>query len=146
MKSRQIWLEMPHTYIDISIIPAGFIQQFPMFAGDEADLGLENLGLSKSEYGALVLACIRGDGVRIPGSPYRLRQSNRLVIEPHTGGEPVLPEHWLQGAWVRHQDAYLWIGASVRIGGEIGDQIAGDFDFAPYTRLTDGWMLTAAIP
>jgi hypothetical protein len=145
MKLRQILLEMVHTYIDISIIPADFIQQFPMLAGDMIDLGLENLGLPKPEFRALVTACDT-DGVRVPNSLYKIRRANGLVVEPHTGTEPLLPDHWLQGAWVQLRSVYFWIGTSVRIGGEMGDQVAGSFDFTPYTRLTDGWMLTAAIP
>ncbi len=54
--------------------------------------------LAKPEYGALVLIGIRGDGVRIPGSIYKLRQCGVPVVEPSIGSEPedgVL--RWLNG-------------------------------------------------
>jgi hypothetical protein len=125
-------------------MPTGFVQQFPMLAGDATDLGFENLGLPRPEFQALLAAWVR-DGVRVPDSPYKLRQDDGLIVESHTGAEPMLPEHWLRGAWVQRRGVYLWIGASVRIGNQMGDQIPGQFDFTPYTRLADGWMLTAAI-
>ena len=36
------WEVMIHTRIDPANMPADFLLQFPMFAGDETDLGLEN--------------------------------------------------------------------------------------------------------
>lgn len=102
------------------------------------NLGFENLGLPGDEHKALLLAFV-GDGVAVPGTPYRLRYSGMLgatVVETATGTQPPLPEHWKQGVFVLDtQNQLTWIGKKVR-----PDQV-GDVDLTHYRDAGDGWQL-----
>jgi hypothetical protein len=140
MKLRQIPGGAPQKFIDLDTMPTDLAKQLPMLAGDMSDLGFENLGLTPDQQRRLHDA-FRQNGVRIPGSAYKIKDGSPMAIEPHTNVEPPLPDHWLRGAWVLQGGIYRWIGSAVRIG----DQISSDFDFTPYTKLGDGWMLTTAI-
>jgi hypothetical protein len=66
------------------------------------DFGFENLGLSEADHKALLLAFV-GDGVAVPDTPYKLRYTGMMmatVVEPATGQEPFLPDHWKQAVLV----------------------------------------------
>ena len=102
------------------------------------DLGFENLGLSEADHKALLLA-LCGDGVAVPGTPYKLRftgMAMSTVVEPATGTEPPLPAHWKQGLYVVDPQGRLtWIGKRVR-----PDQV-GEVDLGLYRDAGDGWEL-----
>ena len=102
------------------------------------DLGFENLSLSDDEYKALLLAFV-GEGVAVPGSPYKLRYTGMgmsTVVEPATGQEPSLPAHWKQGVRVMDkQDRFSWIGKRVR------PNPLGQVNLALYQDVGDGWQL-----
>jgi len=143
MKLQQILLERPHNSIDTTIFPSEFQQQFPMLSRpntDGVDLGFENLGLPSMKVNAYEQA-FRQNGVRIPNSQYKLQNGSSLQIIPHTGTEPELPPNWIQGVltWDKF-NVYIWIGIKVRQG-DYGGQIKSNFDFSPYSKLSDGWLL-----
>src|SRR5262245_39883755 len=80
----------PQVPAELSLLRPGFV-----------DLGFENLGLGDEEHKALLLAFV-GDGVAVPGTPYRLRYSGvgmATVVEPATCQEPPLPAHWKHGLY-----------------------------------------------
>ena len=114
----------PQVPAELSFLRRGFV-----------DLGFEHLGLGDEEHKALLLAFV-GDGVAVPGTPYRLRYSGvgmATVVEPATGTEPPLPAHWKQGVLVIDLQNRLWIGKRVRPLGEV--------DLALYQDAGDGWQL-----
>ena len=102
------------------------------------DLGFENLGLSEADLRTLLLAFV-GDGVAVPGRPYRLRYSGvgmATVVEPATGQELPLPAHWRQGLYVVDpHDRLTWIGKRVR------PEQVGPFHLALYQDVGDAWQL-----
>lgn len=125
--------EAPHTLIDNASLPPEF-----GFLRGIADLGFENLGLSKDEWTTLGRAFV-GEGIRCPGTPYRLRYDRQMhaVIEAAEGAEPSLPPHWKRAVLVVNGDGVpTWIGDLVR-----PDQLASDHDFGAYTKRSDGWTL-----
>ena len=71
----------PQVPAELSFLRPGFV-----------DLGFENLGLGDEEHKALLLAFC-GDGVAVPGTPYKLRftgMAMSTVVEPaqpHLGGD-----------------------------------------------------------
>ena len=117
----------PQVPAELSLLRPGFV-----------DLGFENLGLGDEEHKALLLAFC-GDGVAVPGTPYKLRftgMAMSTVVEPATGQEPSLPAHWRQGVLVIDaQDRLTWIGKRVR-----PDQV-GKVNLALYLDTGDGWQL-----
>ena len=119
----------PQVPAELSFLRRGFV-----------DLGFEHLGLGDEEHKALLLAFV-GDGVAVPGTPYRLRYSGvgmATVVEPATGTEPPLPAHWKQGVLVIDaQDRLTWIGRKVR-----PDQV-GEVDLQLYQDVGDGWQCCA---
>jgi hypothetical protein len=117
----------PQAPAELSFLRPGFV-----------DLGIENLGLGEDEHKALLLAFC-GDGVAVPGTPYKLRftgMAMSTVVEPATGTEPPLPVHWKQGLYVVDAQGRLtWIGKRVR-----PDQV-GKVDLPLYQDVGDGWQL-----
>jgi hypothetical protein len=117
----------PQVPAELSFLRPGFV-----------DLGYENLGLTEADHKALLLAFC-GDGVAMPGTPYKLRFSGvgiATVVEPATGQEPSLPDHWRQGVLVIDaQNRLTWIGKRVR-----PDPI-GQVDLDRYQDVGDGWQL-----
>src|SRR5262245_1153830 len=82
--------EMPHTYF-LGLIPLALAFLRWRFV----DLGFENLGLSSAEHRDLTLA-FGGNGIQIPGTPFRMR-----FVYPHAEIEPIdgtevatLPSWW----------------------------------------------------
>jgi hypothetical protein len=115
----------PQVPTELSFLRPGFV-----------DLGFEYLGLGDEEHKALLLAFC-GDGVAVPGTPYKLRftgMAMSTVVEPANGTEPPLPAHWKQGVLVIDaQDRRTWIGKRVR-----PDQVS-QVDLALYKDAGDGW-------
>lgn len=133
--SREFLLrESPHTRI--KEVPD---QRLSFLVGDIVDLGFENLGLSQAEQNEL-LQHFAGEGLRIPGTPYRLRYHglfNYTVVELAQGNEPELPPHWSQAVLVmNNQDVFTWIGKRVR-----PPQLGTVVDFNKYRDVGDGWEL-----
>lgn len=124
--------EAPHTRIKEVPEPSlNFLQGI-------VDLGFENLGLNQADRNALGKAFC-GNGVRIPGTTYKLRYHgylNYTLVEPASGDELQLPTNWRQSVLVMDNDDQLnWIGKRVR-----PDQI-GNVDFTLYRDVGDGWEL-----
>ena len=117
----------PQVPAELSFLRPGFV-----------DLGFEYLGLGDEEHKALLLAFC-GDGVAVPGTPYKLRFTGMgmsTVVEPATGTEPPLPAHWRQGVLVIDaQNRLTWIGKRVR------PEQVGQVDLALYQDAGDGWQL-----
>ncbi|HEX5443692.1 MAG TPA: hypothetical protein VFW87_07680 [Pirellulales bacterium] len=77
-------------------------------AGSLCDLGFDKLDLPQKELESLYLAFC-GQGVAIPGTPYRLRHSVMSLftfVEPATGNELRLPDNWREV--VR---SHRWLGS-----------------------------------
>ena len=131
----QDWLirEAPHDRLIKSTIP----DELAFLRGEYVDLGFENIGISQDQ------AMLHGfsiNGLRIPGSRYRLRHGTHpdgTRVELATGSEfGCLPDNWKQGVLViGKDDIFTWIGKLVR-----KDQI-GDIDFSLYETTDDGWLL-----
>lgn len=85
--------------------------------GDLLDMCFENLGITAHEQWLLHKA-IKGTGIRIPNTDYRLRLNvnDRLAVEPVDGTETaILPEHWKQAIYVANVDnTFTWVGSKVR--------------------------------
>lgn len=78
----------------------------------DVDLGFENLGIP-SQQQQLLKAAFQGNGVAVPGTAYKLRHlpnSTAAVVEPATGQEPVLPDHWKQGAYTLAGNVFTYVG------------------------------------
>jgi len=121
--------EMPHTY---------FIGNLPLvlafLQGRFVDLGFENLGLSPSDYRAIMLG-FGGNGVCLPGTQWRMRFAYpHAVIEPVDGSETAtLPAWWKEGVLViDDQGLPTWVGKKVR-----PDQTTG-FDLQQYKDSGEG--------
>src|SRR5438132_2471979 len=94
-------------------------QELEFLAGPLCDLGFEKLDLPPSEIEKTYLAFC-GQGVAIPGTPYKLRHSAMSLftfVEPASGSEITLPVNWQQ---------------TVRSSTWIGKKIAADFDPSLY--------------
>lgn len=106
--------EQPHTRVWGWVPPELSVLGGPSFL---TDLGFENLGLSPVEFRALTRA-FSGVGVRVPGTPWRLRNVRpfHTVVEPSDGSEEVeLPSYWLDGVLViGPDDKPVFSGSRVR--------------------------------
>jgi hypothetical protein len=102
------------------------------------DLNFENLRLSHADKNALGRAFC-GNGVRIPGTVYKLRYHGYMmytVVEPAEGDEPELPADWRRVVYVmNNQDVFTWIGKRVR------PEQVGNIDFSLYRDVGDGLEL-----
>ncbi len=127
--------EAPHTRV--KEVPDASLK---FLLGAIVDLGFENLGLSQADQATLGTAFC-GNGVRIPGTAYKLRYhgyAGYTLVEPAKGDEPKLPTDWRQVVlvWADDPDRLTWIGKKVR-----PDQI-GNIDFSLYRDVGDGWELS----
>jgi hypothetical protein len=105
-------------------------EELAFLAGPLCDLGFGRLDLPPGEVERIYLAFC-GQGVAVPGTPYRLRHSPMSLftfVEPATGQEPKLPVHWRQ---------------VVRSGTWIGKKVA-DADLSAYEDKGDGYLLRGA--
>jgi hypothetical protein len=89
--------EAPHT--SFKNVP----DEFAFFRGKSVDLGFESLGLDEQAFRNIMLGFIK-NGIRIPGTNYRIRADNTLkstfeLVGPDTE-IPVLPEHWLDAVLI----------------------------------------------
>ena len=113
--------------------------QLSFLLGMDVWLGFENLGLNQADQTALLQAFC-GNGVRIPGTSYKLRYHGFVwytLVEPSNGDEPELPAHWRQVIIVMgDQGVFTWIGKRVR-----PDQLGAEIDFSLYRDAGDGWEL-----
>lgn len=94
-----------------------------------ADLGFGKLGLPQAEIEQILLAFC-GEGVAVPGTPYKLRHSVMSLftfVEPASGQELTLPADWRKV--VRSQS---WIGKKV---------VVPNFDLSLYRDVGDGYSL-----
>ena len=92
------------------------------------NLGFDKLDLRQSEIEQIYLAFC-GDGVAVPGTPYKLRHSVMSLftfVELATGREVTLPADWRQT--VRSN---TWIGKKV---------VPPDLDLSLYEDLGDGYL------
>jgi hypothetical protein len=108
-----------------------------LLRGGLADLGFDNLDLPPQEQNKMLLAFV-GRGVRVPGTPYRLRNWGiRSFVEAADGSEEAaLPENWKQALLVpaRNHDGFTWIGKRVP------KNKIGNVDFNQYADAGEGWM------
>ncbi len=105
-------------------------KELAFLAGSMCDLGFGRLDLPPSEIERIYLAFC-GQGVAIPGTPYKLRHSVMSLftfVEPATGQEPKLPSSWRQAIRSR-----AWIGKKV-----------ADADLSSYEDKGDGFLLREA--
>ena len=107
--------EAPHTRVKGPLPPelaflGGGISHF-------VDLGFENLGLAETEKNAVYDAFV-GQGVAIPGIPYKLRytMTGHTVVEPVAAEKLLtLPEYWAEAVLVFDaNDKPSFIGKRVR--------------------------------
>jgi hypothetical protein len=85
----------------IGKLPEGF-----EFLEGTTDLGFEDLGLPPDQVREIQAAFLRG-GVRVPGTPYRLRLERVFwsFVELADGEETaILPDHWREAVVVRDQE------------------------------------------
>lgn len=107
--------EAPHARLDNQNLPG----ELQILSGGYADFGFEDFGLDKASYNKLTMA-FANEGVRIPGTPYRLRMStapDRKVVEMADGSETAtLPDNWLAAVSVFNFDVdkYTWVGKLVQ--------------------------------
>ena len=97
--------------------------------GSLVDLGFGKLSLPQAEIEAIFLAFC-GEGVAVPGTPYKLRHSVMSLftfVEPGSGHEIILPADWRQV--VRSQS---WIGKKV---------VVPNLDLSLYRDIGDGYSL-----
>lgn len=105
--------------------------ELAFLGGPLCDLGFDRLGLSEAEIEHLYRAFC-GQGVAVPGTPYRLRHSAMSLVtfvEPATGREVGLPRNWRQA--VRSS---RWIGKRVPHG-----------DLSAFEDRGDGFLLREAV-
>jgi hypothetical protein len=105
-------------------------KELAFLAGSLCDLGFGRLDLPPEEIERLYLAFC-GQGVAVPGTPYKLRHSVMSLftfVEPATGHEAKLPADWRQVVRSR-----TWIGKKVAEG-----------DLAAYEDKGDGYFLREA--
>ncbi len=105
-------------------------KELAFLAGPLCELGFDKLNLPPSEIERIYLAFC-GQGVGVPGTPYRLRHSVMSLftfVEPATGQEIMLPPDWRQ---------------VVRSGTWIGKRIA-NADLSSYEDRSDGYFLREA--
>jgi hypothetical protein len=130
----------------MKMAPHAEFQQVPTelaFLQGDVDLGFENLGLPPQRQHALRVA-FEGDGVAIPGSPYRLRRmpnSTVGIVEPTTGQEPALPGDWKQAVYTLSGNVFTYVGKKVRRN----DQLPPNFEPATdpsYRDVGDGHSKT----
>ncbi|MGH7136397.1 MAG: hypothetical protein ACREHD_11700 [Pirellulales bacterium] len=104
-------------------------QEVEFLAGHLCDLGFDKLDLPPSEIDRIYRA-FAGEGVAIPGTPYKLRHSVMSMftfVEPAQGGEIVLPV-----SWRRTVRSDRWLGKKVG---------AVDVDLSKYEEEDDGYLL-----
>jgi hypothetical protein len=73
-------------------------KELAFLEGPSTDLGFGHLSLPKTEVDK-ILRAFCGEGVAVPGTPYKLRHSVMSLftfVEPATGHETVLPADWRQ--------------------------------------------------
>lgn len=102
-------------------------KELEFLAGPLCDLGFDRLDLPQGEIERIYQAFC-GQGVAVPGTPYRLRHSVMSLftfVEPASGNEVRLPVNWRQ---------------TVRSGAWIGKKVA-DVDPALYEDTGDGYLL-----
>ena len=103
--------------------------ELAFLAGGLVDLGFDKLSLPPAAIEAVFLAFCAG-GVRVPGTPYKLRHSVMslfTLVEHAAGNEVMLPMDWRQV--VRSPS---WIGKRV---------VPSDFDPSRYEDVGDGYSL-----
>ena len=99
-------------------------KELEFLAGPLCNLGFDRLDLPESEIEQIYLAFC-GQGVAIPGTPYKLRHSVMSLftfVEPASGHEVRLPGNWRQTVRSR-----VWVGKRV-----------ADADLASYEDKGDG--------
>jgi hypothetical protein len=102
-------------------------KELEFLAGSLCDLGFDKLDLPQRDIEQIYLAFC-GQGVAVPGTPYRLRHSVMSLytfVEPARGHEVRLPVNWRQTVRSR-----VWIGKKV-----------ADGDLAFYEDKGDGYWL-----
>jgi len=105
-------------------------KELAFLAGPLCDLGFGRLDLPPGEIERIYLAFC-GQGVAVPGTPYRLRHSVMSLftfVEPATGHEVKLPPNWRQVVRSRK-----WIGKKV-----------ADAGLSSYEDKGDGYLLREA--
>jgi hypothetical protein len=105
-------------------------KELEFLAGSLCDLGFDKLALPESEIEQIYLAFC-GQGVAVPGTPYRLRHSAMSLftfVEPAAGHEVKLPPNWRQVVRSR-----VWIGKRIAAG-----------DLSSYEDKEDGYLLREA--
>jgi hypothetical protein len=105
-------------------------KELAFLAGPLCDLGFSRLDLPQSEIERIYLAFC-GQGVAVPGTPYKLRHSVMSLftfVEPGTGQELMLPPTWRQVVRSRS-----WIGKKV-----------ADADLSSHEDKGDGYLVREA--
>lgn len=111
--------------------------QLDCLRGGLADLGLENLQPPRKPQNNILLAFV-GYGVRVPGTPYRLRSWGVVSFVEFADGseEATLPVDWKQRLLVVavDHDGYHWIGKRVP------EELISHVVFSHYRHVGDGWV------
>jgi hypothetical protein len=103
--------------------------ELAFLGGPLVDLGFDKLNSLQTDIETILLAFC-AEGVRVPGTPHKLRHSVMslfTLVEPATGHEVMLPTDWRQA--VR---SHSWIGKKV---------VPTDFDPSRYEDVGDGYSL-----
>lgn len=103
--------------------------ELAFLGGHLCNLGFDKLDVPKSEIERIYRA-IAGEGVAVPGTPYKLRHSVMSMftfVEPARGAEMVLPLSWRQ---------------TVRSDRWLGKKLSPvNVDLSSYTEEDDGYLL-----
>ncbi len=135
-------------------------QGYEFFQDRLAVLGIDRLGLDSNMI-RMLLEAISEKGAGVPGTPLVLRVVRPwlTVFGPASGGEPVLPNHWLEGLEVWDEEQRLWIGRRVLeqplCPTPFGDAEAlqarasqefENYDWSMYEETRFGWKLLGTPP
>jgi hypothetical protein len=103
--------------------------EYELFANRIVSLGFDRYPIPEPERLGLCQHYL-SDGVRIPGTPYKIRVTviGRAEFVPSAGGEPELPADWLH--YVAVEDMF------------VGKQVAPllGLDLTGYVATPDGWL------
>lgn len=104
-------------------------KELEFLAGSLCDLGFDKLNLPPSEIERIYVAFC-SQGVDVPDTRYKLRHSMMSLftfVEPATGNEVRLPDHWRETVRSRR-----WIGKKVPVA---------NLDLSLYEDAGDGYLL-----
>ena len=132
MKLRQILMGLP----SVNSVGVPMPPELAVLSDAHLDLGFEDWPDIQAARAAN--AAISHTGLRVPGRPYKLRDSGgKLVVEAGAGTEPALPTGWMRFVTALPLDSagnqFSWVGKDVRP--ERRPQ-----DMSGYVDAGDGWM------